>query len=66
MIPGEKRRFTLGRPLGGPSVRVLETDGTELPLESVGELAVRGPGVMKGYYRQPVETRAASMIKDTS
>ena len=54
--PGEKRRFTLGRPLTGTFVRVLETDGTELPLESVGELAVRGPGVMKGYYRQPVET----------
>ena len=58
--PADKRLFTLGQPLEGTSIRVLETDGTELPLESVGELAVRGPGVMKGYYRQPGETAASS------
>ncbi|HEX9886053.1 MAG TPA: class I adenylate-forming enzyme family protein [Longimicrobiales bacterium] len=59
----EKRRFTVGRPLPGTTVRVVETDGGELPEESVGELAVRGPGVMKGYYRQPRET-SASLHRD--
>ncbi len=54
--PGEKLRQTVGRPLPGTAVRVLEDDRTELPVESVGEIAVRGPGVMKGYYRQPQET----------
>jgi fatty-acyl-CoA synthase len=57
--PAEKRRFTVGRPLPGTQVRVLERDGTELPVESVGEIAIRGPGVMNGYYRQPMETRGA-------
>jgi len=57
--PREKRRFTVGRPIAGTSVRVLESDGTELPVESVGEIAVKGPGVMLGYHRQPRETRAA-------
>jgi acyl-CoA synthetase (AMP-forming)/AMP-acid ligase II len=50
------RWLTVGSPVAGTEVRVLEADGTELPPESLGELAVRGPGVMRGYYRQPVET----------
>lgn len=51
--------FTVGLPLPGTAVRVLDLDGTVLPEESLGELAVRGPGVMKGYYRQPGETAQA-------
>jgi len=57
--PEEKHRFTLGRPIDGTAVRILGADGAELPVESVGEVAVRGPGVMKGYYRQPGETAAS-------
>jgi acyl-CoA synthetase (AMP-forming)/AMP-acid ligase II len=55
----DKRRFTVGRPLEGNEVRVLDSDGTELPVESIGEIAVRGPGVMSGYYRQPGATAQA-------
>ena len=58
--PARKRLFTVGRPVGGTEVRVKERDGTILPRESVGEIAVRGPGVMRGYYRQPRETAAAT------
>ncbi len=54
--PEEKRRFTVGRPLPGTRVRVLERDGTELPVESLGEIAVAGPGLLRGYYRQPRAT----------
>lgn len=52
----EKQVFTVGRPLPATQVRILDLDGTILPEESLGEIAVRGPGVMKGYYRQPGET----------
>ena len=57
--PGEKQHFTVGRPLPGLQVRVLDTDGSDLPVESLGEIVVRGPGVMRGYYRQPIETAAS-------
>lgn len=57
--PTDKRRFTVGRPLAGTRVKVLDETGSELPVESVGELAVKGPGVMRGYRRQPKETDAS-------
>jgi len=57
--PPEKRLYTVGRPLPGVDVKILDNNGTPLPVESVGEIAVRGPGLMRGYYRQPQETRRA-------
>jgi fatty-acyl-CoA synthase len=61
--PAGKQVTTVGRPLQGVEVRTLDMDGTVLPIESVGEIAVRGPGVMQGYYRQPGET-AESFTED--
>ena len=54
--PEAKRIFTVGRLLKNNDVKIVDPDGTELPMESLGEIAVRGPGVMRGYYRQPRET----------
>jgi acyl-CoA synthetase (AMP-forming)/AMP-acid ligase II len=51
-----KRRFTTGRPVPGTDVRVVGPEGELLPVESVGEIRIKGPGLMKGYYRQPRET----------
>ena len=56
--PPDKRIFTVGKPVGETVVRVTEDDGTELPPESLGEIRVRSPGVMHGYYRQPRRTSA--------
>ncbi|MDH3223643.1 MAG: AMP-binding protein, partial [Gemmatimonadota bacterium] len=57
--PPAKRHFTVGRPVAGMEVRVLGEDGRPLPVESVGEIAIRGPCVTRGYYRQPRETERA-------
>lgn len=57
--PADKQENSVGRPLPGTEVRILERDGEELPDQSVGEIALRGPGVMLGYHRQPRETAAA-------
>ena len=55
--PEAKRAHTVGRPLDGIEIRVLDEDGSVLPGESVGELAVRGYNVMRGYLHQPGQTR---------
>ncbi len=55
--PPAKRRQTVGRPLPGVEILILDNHGNPLPVESLGEIAIRSPGVMKGYYRQPLETR---------
>jgi len=54
--PQGKSVSTVGRPLPGVELRIHDVDGSVLPVESVGEIAVRGPCVMQGYYRQPGET----------
>src|SRR5690606_24518119 len=57
--PPAKQRSTVGRPIEGVELKVLDLDGSPLPIESVGEVVVKGPGVMQGYYRQPGETAHA-------
>jgi fatty-acyl-CoA synthase len=60
--PPEVRRFTVGAPIAGTEIRVSDPDASgpdPLPVESVGEIRVKGPGVMLGYYRQPKLTAAS-------
>jgi long-chain acyl-CoA synthetase len=42
--------------LPSTEVKLLDDDGREVPLGSTGELAVRGPQVMAGYWQRPDET----------
>ncbi|MFF2654624.1 class I adenylate-forming enzyme family protein [Streptomyces sp. NPDC058045] len=45
-----------GRVIPGMSVRVLDTDDTELGPNAVGEVVVRGPGIMHGYWNDAAAT----------
>jgi long-chain acyl-CoA synthetase len=47
---------TIGLPLPSTEVCVLDDAGREVPLGQPGELAVRGPQVMAGYWQRPDET----------
>jgi long-chain acyl-CoA synthetase len=53
------RDITAGWPLPGIAVEVQGADGHALPTGERGEVCIRGPNVMKGYFRDPVQTRAA-------
>ena len=53
----EARSTTVGRPIDGVDVGVVDvTTGALHGPEAVGELAVKGPNVMAGYHRMPLET----------
>ena len=49
---------SVGRPVEGCEVRVEDDDGNEVPAGVPGEICVRGPNVMRGYWRQPDATEA--------
>ncbi|MDX1901374.1 MAG: AMP-binding protein [Gammaproteobacteria bacterium] len=47
---------TVGLPLPSTDVCVLDDEGHEVPIGEVGELAIKGPQVMMGYWKNPLET----------
>src|SRR6202011_2460910 len=58
-MDGHNRPGTVGLPLPDTEARIVDQAGgglAELPAGSGGELVVRGPQVMKGYFNNPVET----------
>ncbi|MCG7578324.1 MULTISPECIES: AMP-binding protein [unclassified Halomonas] len=50
---------TIGKPVAGTSVKVVDGDGQDMPFGEPGELCVKGPQVMKGYWQREEETRNA-------
>ncbi|MBG6183557.1 long-chain acyl-CoA synthetase [Arthrobacter sp. CAN_A214] len=50
---------SIGTPVEGVEVRMLDTDGADVPQGEVGELSVRGHCVMKGYWNNSEATAAA-------
>ena len=61
---GKIKPGTVGCPVPNTDVKLMdvETGETEVPLGEAGEIVIKGPQVMKGYYKKPEETRA--VLKD--
>ena len=61
-IDGLAKPGTVGLPVPDVAMKIVDDAGMELPDGEVGEIAVRGPNVMKGYWRQPAAT--AEVLRD--
>jgi len=58
----DERARSCGRPIIGDEIRILNVDGQEVRRGEVGEVVVRGPNVMDGYWNKPEQTE--SVLKD--
>ncbi|BBP61091.1 long-chain-fatty-acid--CoA ligase FadD2 [Pseudomonas sp. St316] len=53
---GKSRLGTVGMPVPGTLMKVINDDGVEQPLGERGELCIKGPQIMKGYWNKPEAT----------
>jgi long-chain acyl-CoA synthetase len=55
----QQRAGTIGWPILGTEMRIAAADKSECPVGEVGEIAIRGHNIMKGYWRNPQATAEA-------
>ncbi len=61
-LKGIRKIKSVGLPLTGVQVKIVNEENRELPAGEIGELIVKGPNVMQGYYHREEETR--SVLKE--
>ena len=61
-IFGTPKAGSVGQPIPGVELSIRDENGNELSDGTTGELCIRGPNVMRGYWKQPEET--ALVIRD--
>jgi long-chain acyl-CoA synthetase len=61
--PGHIKLGTIGLPVASTNCKVTDDNGNELPVGEAGELCVKGPQVMKGYWQRP-EATAETITSD--
>lgn len=58
-LDGERRVGSVGRPIEGTELRIVDEtldDNQTLPKGTVGSIQIRGPAIMKGYWKNPEKT----------
>ena len=58
-LSGVRKLGSVGQPIPGVQVEIVDDDDRPLPAGEMGEVCVRGPNVMQGYYGLPEETARA-------
>ncbi len=61
-LDGSARIGSIGVPVPGTDMKLCDETGKEVPVGERGEILIKGPQVMQGYYNRPEET--ANQIKD--
>jgi len=56
----ERKAGSIGTPIRGVEMRIVDGDGKDVPAGEVGEIAIRGSNVMKGYWQRPDATAEAT------
>ena len=55
-LSGVRKLGSVGQPIPGVQVSIQDDEDRALPVGDLGEVCVKGPNVMTGYYRNPEET----------
>jgi long-chain acyl-CoA synthetase len=55
-LDGERKPGTVGLPVPGQTIRIVDTAGRPVPDGQPGEVVIKGPNVMRGYLNRPEET----------
>ncbi|MGY1710993.1 long-chain fatty acid--CoA ligase [Geodermatophilus sp. SYSU D00758] len=58
-LHAERKPGTIGTPIRGVEMRLVDDAGRDVPSGEVGEIAIRGENVMRGYWGKPEETAKA-------
>jgi len=61
-LKGKRKIGSIGKPLNGQEIKILDDNNNELPQGQIGEICIKGDVVMVGYYKNPEAT--ASAIKN--
>lgn len=56
IVTAKEHTGTIGVPLPNTYLKLLDDDGNEVPMGQPGEIAIKGPQVMAGYWQRPDET----------